>query len=72
MVYDTRNNFDYDIDILIESVLTEATIQLLFDLEQRWKSDVNIIRQILSLYLVLSSTGRFTMINSLLCIRENA
>ena len=72
MVYDTRNNFDDDIDILIESVLTEATIQLLFDLEQRWKSDVNIIRQILSLYLVLSSTGRFTMINSLLCIRENA
>ena len=72
MVYDTRNNFDYDLDILIESVLTEATIQLLFDLEQRWKSDVNIIRQILSLYLVLSSTGRFTMINSLLCIRENA
>lgn len=53
------DDFCDDVDILIESVLTETTIQLLFGLEQRWKSDVNIVRQILSLYLVLSSSGRF-------------
>ena len=60
MVSKMRYEFCNDIDMLIGSILTEATIQLLFDLEQRWKSDVNIVRQILSIYLILSSSGRFS------------